>query len=101
MGENRPISDISKLGNNGYVVNSVPFAIFAASQILKLGITNMFQTIIDLGGDTDTNSSIAGQIAGTLIGLENIPDELLSQLKTLDEFKWIREIIDKTKTRIN
>ena len=101
MGENRPISDISKLGNNGYVVNSVPFAIFAASQILKLGITNMFQTIIDLGGDTDTNSSMAGQIAGTLIGLENIPDELLSQLKTLDEFKWIREIIDKTKTRIN
>ena len=59
----------------------------------------MFQTIIDLGGDTDTNSSMAGQIAGTLIGLENIPDELLSQLKTLDEFKWIREIIDKTKNK--
>jgi ADP-ribosylglycohydrolase len=62
------ISEISKLGNNGYVVNSVPFAIFCATKILDLGLEKMFQEIIDSGGDTDTNASIAGQIAGTLIG---------------------------------
>jgi len=100
MAENQTIYDIAKLGNNGYVVNSVPFAIFAASQILKLGITKMFQTIIKSGGDTDTNSSIAGQIAGTLIGLDCIPNELLDQLKSLKEFSWIKEIIEKTKKRI-
>ena len=98
--ENTTIAEIARLGNNGYVVNSIPFAIFAASVVLKTGMTSMFQAIIDSGGDTDTNASIAGQIAGTLIGKENIPVNLIDQLKLLKQYKWIKEIVDKTKTKI-
>ncbi|MBB4805563.1 ADP-ribosylglycohydrolase [Chryseobacterium defluvii] len=91
------IADIAKLGNNGYVVNSVPFAIYCSTRIIDLGIEKMFQEIINSGGDTDTNASIAGQIAGTLIGLKKIPHELLIKLKNLEEYSWMKQIIDTTK----
>lgn len=94
------ISEIAKLGNNGYVVNSVPFAIFCSTKIFDLGLEKMFQEIINSGGDTDTNASIAGQISGTLIGTENIPNGLLSKFKSLNDYNWIKGIIDQTKLSI-
>ncbi|UTX49632.1 ADP-ribosylglycohydrolase family protein [Chryseobacterium sp. MA9] len=100
-GNNSSISEISKLGNNGYVVNSVPFAIYCSTKIIDLGLEEMFKQIISSGGDTDTNASIAGQIAGTLIGTENIPYELILKLKKLPYYKWITQIIDATKQKIS
>jgi len=91
------IEEVSKLGNNGYVVNSVPFAIYAATQVLKIGMEKMFEKIIQTGGDTDTNSSIAGQIAGALIGYDHIPKELRHKVEQLKEYRWITEIIDHTR----
>lgn len=93
------ISEVATLGNNGYVVNSVPFSIFCSTKIFELGLQEMLQQIIKTGGDTDTNASIAGQISGTLTGLKEIPHELLSKLKELQEYSSIKEIIDKTKKK--
>jgi len=90
------IDEIAKLGNNGYVVNSIPFAIFCSTKILDLGLEKMLQQIINSGGDTDTNASIAGQISGTLIGTEGIPAGLLSKLQSLHEYSWIKEVIDNS-----
>ncbi|WP_079241823.1 ADP-ribosylglycohydrolase family protein [Chryseobacterium indologenes] len=101
IGNNSSISEISKLGNNGYVVNSVPFAIYCSTKIIDLGLEEMLKQIISSGGDTDTNASIAGQIAGTLIGTENIPHELILKLKKLPDYKWIKPIIDATKQKIS
>lgn len=89
------IKSIAKLGNNGYVVNSIPFAIFAATQVHKIGLHDMYKAIIDAGGDTDTNASLAGQIAGALYA--NIPAPLLSDLKKVDNYEWMREVVRKTK----
>ncbi len=89
------LSEIGKLGNSGYVVNSIPLAIAAANKINELGIEKMFLELIEIGGDTDTNCSIAGQIVGTLIGINNIPSNLLKQLKVLDDYEWIKETIIK------
>lgn len=94
------ISEVAKLGNNGYVVNSVPFAIFCSTKVFDLGLEKMFQEIINSGGDTDTNASIAGQIAGTLIGLAKIPRELMIKLESLRDYNWIKQIIDETKSKI-
>lgn len=91
------IKDIALLGNDGYVVNSVPFAIFAASRVLETGIFAMFQQIIDTGGDTDTNASIAGQIAGALLVKDNFPKELISQLEAVHNYNWIHGIIQNTR----
>lgn len=82
-----------KLGNDGYVVNSVPLAIVAASQVKKLGLETMFQQLLDIGGDTDTNCSMAGQIAGTLIGKHNIPTGLITKLKRLDDYQEIEQVV--------
>jgi len=87
------LSKIGDLGNNGYVVDSVPLAIAAANKIKDTGIENMFLQLIEIGGDTDTNCSIAGQIAGTLIGRKGIPENLLQKLSKLNEYNWIQTTI--------
>lgn len=91
------LNKIGRLGNSAYVVNSVPLAITAASQVQEIGIEKMYKTLIEIGGDTDTNCSIAGQIAGTLIGLENIPIQLITKLKELKEFSWIKNVVYQMK----
>lgn len=95
-----PISDLSILGNNGYVVNSVPFAIYSALKVKDLGFEEMLKQVIDTGGDTDTNASIAGQIAGTFIGSKNIPIHLKEKLACLPEYNWIEGILHKVKSKI-
>jgi len=89
------LKEIGQLGNNGYVVNSVPLAISAANKIREIGIEEMYLQLIEIGGDTDTNCSIAGQIAGALIGRKGIPEKLVNNLKELNEFEWIDRTINK------
>lgn len=98
--ENLTIADIAKLGNDGYVVNSVSFAIYSATQVSKIGMKKVFEEIIHAGGDTDTNASIAGQLSGALLGIENIPAELIEKLTLMKEYEWMKGIIDKTRKRI-
>lgn len=91
------IADAARFGTNGYVVNSVPFAIFCASQVKQLGMEKMFQQIIASGGDTDTNASIAGQIAGALLGEEHIPITLKQQLSSVPDVGWLYDILSQAK----
>jgi ADP-ribosyl-[dinitrogen reductase] hydrolase len=92
------IKSIALLGNNGYVVNSIPFAIFAATQVQKIGLHEMYKNVITAGGDTDTNASLAGQIAGALY--TNIPAALLSELKAVVNYEWMMKIVEKTQKSI-
>lgn len=100
QGPNCSIATIAALGTNGHVVNSVPFAIYCSTKILDLGLEEMLRQIINAGGDTDTNASIAGQIAGTLIGTENIPTQLILKLQNIPDYKWISHVIERTKLKI-
>lgn len=65
-------------GVSGYVVESVPFALFAAGRVAALGFMGMLQQVIAAGGDTDTNASLAGQVAGTSLGFCGLPKELIA-----------------------
>ena len=88
------IKDAAKFGTSGYVVDSVPFAIFSASQVNRIEMKNMYQQIIESGGDTDTNASIAGQIAGTYLGIDAIPVSLTNKLKEVNGFDWVIKIVN-------
>jgi len=67
---------------------------------MDTGINSMFMAIINAGGDTDTNAAIAGQITGTLVGLNGIPPELREQLQALPEYEWMRGIINSTRLQL-
>jgi ADP-ribosylglycohydrolase len=69
-----------RFGTSGYVVESVPLALFAARQVGRLGFAGMLAQVIAAGGDTDTNASLACQIAGTALGFSGLPAELLGRL---------------------
>jgi len=92
---NSDIRSIALLGTNGYVVHSIPFAIFAATRVYKTGMHEMYKSVIDAGGDTDTHASLAGQIAGAVY--TNIPAELLSNLKAVDNYEWMMSVVERTK----
>ncbi|BDD09366.1 ADP-ribosylglycohydrolase [Fulvitalea axinellae] len=86
---------IGALGNDGYVVNSVPLAIAAANQTLAFGPEEIFSKLVSIGGDTDTNCSIAGQIMGTLIGKKAFPDNLIKKLERLAEYPRINRSVKR------
>ena len=100
------VAEVARLGNNGHVVNSVPFALYCATQIPHLGLATVFRQLFATGGDTDTNASIAGQVAGPLIGLAGISSAVLQQLQQLQqlqrlpEYGWLRGVIDLAKPTI-
>jgi ADP-ribosylglycohydrolase len=76
-----PIVDVARrFGCSGYVVESVPLAIYAAQQISVLGFEGLMRDLIGAGGDIDTTASMAGQIAGTLLGEKELPRHLLMRL---------------------
>lgn len=80
-GVNRPLEEIAILfGTSGYVVESVPLALYGAQQIGRLGFKGVLKELISAGGDTDTNASIAGQVSGAYLGKGALPSEMLEKL---------------------
>ena len=76
-----PIEAIAaKFGSSGYVADSVPLALFATRLIETYPFDKLLITVIEAGGDTDTNASLAGQLAGACIGAAKIPSALLESL---------------------
>jgi len=67
-----------RYGASGYVADSVPLALIAASRAGVSGFQDAVVGVIACGGDTDTTGSMVGQIVGSKVGLSGIPDELVS-----------------------
>jgi ADP-ribosylglycohydrolase len=79
--ESLPLPEVGKrYGHSGYVVNSVPLALLGAQRIASLGFKGLIEEIVLTGGDTDTIASISGQIVGTLIGFQAIPQDIVALL---------------------
>lgn len=72
------------VGTSGYVVESVPFSVLAARRALCAGMQRMLVEVISCGGDTDTNASMAGQMAGAVLGEAGLPTDLLQQVRDMD-----------------
>jgi ADP-ribosylglycohydrolase len=67
-----------RYGARGYVAESVPLALIAASRGGQSGFQDAVFSIITCGGDTDTTGSMVGQIVGSKVGLSAIPKKLIS-----------------------
>ena len=88
----QPVNDVaSQFGSSGYVVESVPLALYAARSVDRLPIDAVLRNVIEAGGDTDTIASMTGQIAGTWIGGSQIPSELIELLPDLSNIERIAD----------
>jgi ADP-ribosylglycohydrolase len=96
----KELSDVAAFGKDAYVVNSVPLAIAAANKVNEIGVEEVFSQLISVGGDADTNCSIAGQIMGTLVGRKGIPVHLIKKLQTLESYHWIETSIENFRQKL-
>jgi ADP-ribosylglycohydrolase len=78
--EELPLLEIARrFGCSGYVAESVSLVLCGASRIRSLDFKTVLIELIACGGDTDTNASIAGQVAGALIGRSRLPEEMIAR----------------------
>lgn len=74
-------SDVaSRFGSSGYVVDTVPLALYCAQSIAEKPLSMVIAQAIEAGGDTDTIASITGQIAGTASGVPHDYAEHFSRI---------------------
>jgi ADP-ribosylglycohydrolase len=84
FGEDVQPADIGETwGSSGFVADSIPLALFAARAIGRRNFTEVVGSAIRAGGDTDTIGSVAGQVAGTAVGLSGLSEDLLARLRDL------------------
>jgi ADP-ribosylglycohydrolase len=74
----------SQFGSSGYVVESVPLALYAARSSDCVPFDLLLRNVIEAGGDTDTIASMTGQIAGAWLGA---PRNLSGSLPNADEIE--------------
>ncbi|MEZ5978775.1 MAG: ADP-ribosylglycohydrolase family protein [Planctomycetota bacterium] len=69
-------------GTSGWVADSVPLALFAASRAdtTPESFDAMLETIVAHGGDTDTIASMAGQVLGARGGVGCVPRHRLAAM---------------------
>jgi ADP-ribosylglycohydrolase len=65
-------------GSSGYVVDSVPLAILAATR--STDVLDAIARIVQCGGDTDTVASMFGQLFGTAVGVKALPAEVVDRI---------------------
>lgn len=71
----------AKFGSTGYVADSVPLALFATRFIEIYPFDKLLITVNEAGGDTDTNASLTGQLAGACLGAAKIPSTMIESLQ--------------------
>jgi|SRR5579871_469360 len=80
-----------QFGATGYVVDSVPLALCCAQEIARRPLQMVLAEAIALGGNTDTVASIAGQLAGAVAGVEQVPGEFVA---TIERSQYIVTVVD-------
>jgi ADP-ribosyl-[dinitrogen reductase] hydrolase len=80
-----PSEAAARFGATGYVVDSVPLALYCAQWIAEEPLSTVLARAIGAGGDTDTIASIAGQVAGAVVGASGLPTECFDSIDGSDE----------------
>lgn len=91
----RPSDVASRFGASGYVVDTVPLALYCAQFVAEKSLSAVIGQAIEAGGDTDTIASITGQIAGTVAGVPPDYGEHFSRIVGGDETIRVAESFAK------
>lgn len=80
------LSEIATLvGTSGFSAESVPFGLAIVPRMIAQGFEATLHALNEVGGDTDTIGSIAGQVAGAYIGAEDLPVDVLLDVRGTNE----------------
>jgi ADP-ribosylglycohydrolase len=94
--EGTPVQEVGKrYGSSGYVVESVPLALYAARQVTHQPVAELFGALLEAGGDTDTICSMTGQIIGARFGPTIFPPDWLAKFGETRDMTLINEIFRK------
>lgn len=83
-------SYVRQFSATGYVVDSVPLALVA--MVNGSGFMSTLEQLATVGGDTDSNASMFGQMYGAAYGIKNLPDQYLVRI---DEAELIQATAKK------
>ncbi|XCN71441.1 MAG: ADP-ribosylglycohydrolase family protein [Candidatus Electrothrix aestuarii] len=75
----------NEFGSSGYVVDSVPLALFCARKAATLPFEDVLIDAIEAGGDTDTIASMIGNIVGAHLGRAVLPEQHINRLPNIDK----------------
>jgi ADP-ribosylglycohydrolase len=80
-----PASQVAaRFGASGHVVDAVPLALYCAQSIASNNLADVLAMTITCGRDTDTIASIAGQLAGTVVGAAGVTSDLVAAIHGAD-----------------
>jgi len=80
-----PTEVASRFGSSGWVVDTVPLALYCAQFVMEHPLETVLAQAIRVGGDTDTIASITGQVAGTAAGVVSDYERHFSTMTGGDE----------------
>ena len=80
---------LATLPSSGYVADSVTTALAHAALGLTSGFVTAVRRVIELGGDTDTNAAICGQVLGSWLGAAALPGELVERVPMIEELRTL------------
>lgn len=80
-----PTAVASRFGGSGWVVDTVPLALYCAQFVVEQPLEAVIPQAIEVGGDTDTIASITGQVAGTAAGIVSDYERHFSTITEGDE----------------
>lgn len=86
----------SQFGSSGSVVESLPLAMYAASEVDRIPFNDVLRNAIEAGGDTETIASMSGQIAGAWLGVSRMPRELIEKHPTSTYIQRVTEQFART-----
>lgn len=78
-----------EIGSGGYVPETVAAAFYCLC--VNDNYKDTVIMAVKAGGDTDTTAAVAGAMAGTLYGLDGIPDEYKSQVENFETLAALDE----------
>jgi ADP-ribosyl-[dinitrogen reductase] hydrolase len=79
------------VGSSGFAPETVARALVVAARIVSDGFEPSLYAMNEIGGDTDTIGSIAGQIAGAALGADALPLHLLDRVSHREDVRRIAD----------
>jgi len=81
---NRNIESLEQREVRGYIKNTIRISIMAS---YEEDFAGTLLTLVNFGGDADTNCAIAGAVLGIKLGVSEIPEEWLEYASIRDDLK--------------